>query len=66
MKMISDNNIKDKKLKQKIINLLAIEKIRYSLNNFKKCYTEHQPKSFQKYFSNELERIDEELNKIKF
>ena len=37
MKMISDNNIKDKKLKQKIINLLAIEKIKYSLNNFKNC-----------------------------
>ena len=35
MKMISDNNIKDEKLKQKIINLLAIEKIKYSLNNFK-------------------------------
>ena len=26
MKSISDNNIKDKKLKQKIINLLAIGK----------------------------------------
>ena len=65
MKTISDNNIKDKKLRQKIINLMAIEKIKYSLNNFKKCYTIHQPKSIQKYFSNELERIDEELNKIK-
>tara|TARA_Y100000768_G_C23655310_1_gene530495 strand:+ start:30 stop:227 length:198 start_codon:yes stop_codon:yes gene_type:complete len=59
------DNIKDNKLKQKIINLMAIEKIKYSLNNFKKCYTQHQPKSIQKYFSNELERIDEELNKIK-
>ena len=66
MKTISDNNIKDKKLKQKIINLLAIEKIRYSLNSFKNCYTQHQPKSIQKYFSNELERIDKELDKIKF
>tara|TARA_B100000287_G_scaffold391402_1_gene403027 strand:+ start:1158 stop:1355 length:198 start_codon:yes stop_codon:yes gene_type:complete len=64
MNIINDN-IKDKKLKQKIINLMAIEKIKYSLNNFKKCYTQHQPKSIQKYFSNELERIDEELNKIK-
>ena len=60
------DNIKDKKLKQKIINLMAIEKIKYSLNNFKKCYTIHQPKSIQKYFSNELERIDKELDKIKF
>ena len=34
MKTTFDNNIKDKKLKQKIINLLAIEKIKYSLNNF--------------------------------
>jgi len=59
------DNIKDNKLKQKIINLMAIEKIKYSLNNFKKCYTQHQPKSIKKYFSNELERIDEELNKIK-
>ena len=49
MENIKDN-IKDEKLKQKIINLLAIEKIKYSLNNFKKCYTEHQPKSIQKYF----------------
>ena len=64
MKNIKDNII-DKKLKQKIINLMAIEKIKYSLNNFKKCYTQHQPKSIQKYCSNELERIDEELNKIK-
>ena len=60
------DNIKDNKLKQKIINLMAIEKIKYSLNNFKKCYTIHQPKSIQKYFSNELERIDKELDKIKF
>ena len=37
MKSTFDNNIKDKKLKQKIINLLAIEKIKYSLNNFKNC-----------------------------
>ena len=66
MKTIFDNNIKDKKLKQKIINLLAIEKIKYSLNSFKNCYTQHQPKSIQKYFSNELERINEELDKIKF
>ena len=65
MKTISDNNINDNKLKQKIINLMAIEKIRYNLNNFKNCYTQHQPRNIQKYFSNELEKINKELNKIK-
>ena len=64
MKMISDNNIKDEKLKQKIINLLAIEKIKYSLNNFKNCYTQHTI-TFNFHFHKIRNKVkDFQINKI--